>query len=304
MTVPRLMLFGAPGQLGQAFQYVRDHAPVKLNWEVGLFGRQECDLTNAQEIKTVIHNFRPDLIVNAGAITNVDQAEANETMAAVVNFHAPANMAAQCASLDIPMIQLSTDYVFDGTKTTPYLPDDQMNPLNYYGASKMMGEEAVRQELAWHVILRVSSVFSAFRRNILTSTINMIESQDELHMVTDMVSAPTPATHIVSAVLTIAGQLLGGKTDGFGLFQLCGAPACSRYEFAQAIMDAYAPHTTKRPKITPTTFASFPNAAKRPLYTVMDCAKIKDVYGIAQRPWQEGLDEAMNILFKGGRTRL
>jgi len=304
MAIPRLMLIGAPGQLGQAFRYVWEQKADRPHWEIGAFGRRECDLTKPEEIKTVIHNYKPDLIINAGAITNVDEAERNENMATLVNFHAAANIAAQCSALDIPMIQLSTDYVFDGTKTTPYTEEDQMNPINFYGASKMMGEEAVRQELAWHVILRVSSVFSAFRRNLLTSTIKMIEEQDELRIVTDIVSTPTPATHIVSAVITIAQALLNGKTDGFGIFQLCGTPSCSRYTLAQAMMESYAPHTTKRPAILPATCADFNSPAKRPAYSAMDCTKIKNVYGIEQRPWQEGLDEAMDILFKGGRTRL
>lgn len=304
MNYQRVMIFGGPGQIGQAFRYVWEHASVRPRWEIGLFGRQECDLTNPAEIKTVIHNFKPDIIVNAAAITNVDLAEKTEDMATQVNFHAVAHMAAHCSTLDIPLIQLSTDYVFDGEKKTPYLPDDPMNPINIYGATKMMGEEALRHELAWHVILRVSSVFSAFRRNLLTNTIRLIDEKPELKMVTDLVSAPTPATHIVKAVIVIAQQILGGKTDGYGTFHLCGAPASSRYEFTQAIMEAYAPHADNKPTLTETTRDAFDAPAKRPAYTVLDCQKIKDVYGIDQRPWREGLDEAMSILFSGGRTRL
>lgn len=298
------MFLGAPGQLGQAFQYVWRTAPIKPDWEIGLFGRRECNITDPVELKTVIQNYKPDLLINAASLTRVDHAESNEEEATRVNFHAPANMAAHCSALDIPMIQLSTDYVFDGRKTTPYFPDDQMNPINIYGATKMMGEEAVRHELAWHVILRVSSVFSAFRRNILTSAIKMIDEQDELRMVTDVISPPTPATHIVKALIVMGSQILNGKTDGFGTFHLCGTPACSRYDLTEAIMKAYAPHTAKRPKLTPTVSAEFNVPAKRPAYSVMDCAKIRATYGIDQRPWQEGLDEAMEILFKGGRSRL
>lgn len=304
MSHQRIMIFGGPGQLGQAFRYVWENAPVRPKWEIGLFGRQECDVTDPAELKTVIHNYKPDLIVNFAAITNVDLAEKNENIATQVNFHAAAQMAAHCSVLDIPMIQLSTDYVFDGTKDTPYLPDDQMNPINVYGATKMMGEEAVRHELAWHVILRVSSVFSAFRRNILTNTIRLIEEQTELRMVTDVVAAPTPATHIVKAVIVIAQQLLGGKTNGYGTFHLCGVPACSRFELTQAIMEAYKPHADNRPNLLPVVSADFATSAKRPAYSVLNCDKIKEIYGIDQRPWQEGLEEAIAILFMGGRTRL
>ncbi len=305
MKSQRVMFFGAPGQIGQAFQYVWKSLPQRPLWELGLFGRQECDIGNPVELKTVMQNFRPDLVINAAGLTRVDVAEQDEKTATEVNFHAVAGMAAQCSALDVPLIHLSTDYVFDGQKTTPYLPDDPMNPINTYGASKMMGEEALRHELAWHVILRVSSVFSAFHRNILTNTIQLIDKNDALRMVADTLSAPTPATHIVRALISMGQQILGGKTDGFGTFQLCGTPPCSRLEWAQAVLKAYEPYTTRRPTIEPTTSAAFAAPAQRPAYTVMDCAKIKEIYGVEQRPWQEGLDEAMEILFsRNGRTRL
>lgn len=301
----RVLLFGAPGQMGQAFQYVWGTTPVRPDWQLCFLGRQDCDIADPIALRGAIQSFKPDLLINFAGLTHVDQAQKNEDVAMAVNFHAPANMAAQCSALDVPMIHLSTDYVFDGRQTRPYLPDDQMNPINIYGASKMMGEEALRNELAWHVILRVSSVFSAFRRNILTGAIKMIDEKDELRMVSDMVSCPTPATHIAQAVLTIGEALLKGKADGFGTFHLCGTPPCSRLELTEAIMEAYAPHTSRRPKITPTVSAEFADLAPRPAYSVMDCAKIKAVYGIEQRPWREGLTEAMEILFsKDGRFRL
>lgn len=304
MAQQKIMFLGAPGQVGQAFQHVWDTAPVKPHWDIGLFGRQELDVTDPASVRSVIQNYKPDLIINAAGITHVDEAEKNETSATATNFHAPANIAAQCSSLDVPLIHLSTDYVFDGQKTSPYLPDDQMNPVNIYGASKMMGEEAVRHELAWHVVLRVSSVFSAFRRNLLTNALKMMKEKDEVRMVTDIVSSPTPAVDIAKALIVIGSEILGGKTDGFGTFHLCGEPACSRFEFTQAIAEAYAPHAARQTSLVPTVCAEFANLARRPAYSVLDCAKIKQVYGIEQRPWKEGLSEAMDILFKGGRTRL
>lgn len=292
----RVMFFGAAGQVGQAFQHQFNHPGFPRNWEIGLFSRAECDITDPMALRAAIQSFKPDLLINAAGLTHVDQAEKDEILAAKVNFHATANMAAQCSAMDIPMIHLSTDYVFDGTENSPYQTDDAMNPINHYGASKMMGEEAVRHELAWHVVLRVSSVFSAFGRNILTNTIKMIEEHDELRMVTDMISCPTPATHIAQALIVIGAQLLDGKANGYGTFHLCGTPPCSRFAFTQAIMEAYAPHTARRPAISPVERSAFANLAPRPAYSVLDCSKIKDVYGIAQRPWQEGLDEAIALL--------
>jgi dTDP-4-dehydrorhamnose reductase len=290
----RIMLLGAAGQVGQAIR----HQTLPQSWQLGLYSRNELDITDASALRDAVQTFQPDLIINSAGMTNVDKSEQDPDAAMAANFTAPATLAAQASALDIPLIHLSTDYVFDGDHDTPYLPDDPMNPVNAYGRSKLMGEEAVRHELAWHVILRISSVFSAFNRNILTNTLKMIDERDELRMVTDQLGAPTPATDVASAIIKIAESLLNGKSGGFGTFHLCGAPSCTRYELTEAIMAAYAPFTTHRPKITPTVSAEYANLAPRPRYSVMDCAKTEAVYGIAQRPWQLGLDAAMRQLFE------
>lgn len=295
MTHPqRIMLLGASGQVGQALQA----ETLPPHWELGLYGHKELDITNHSAVRDAVQSYRPALIVNAAAMTAVDKAEQDEDAAMAVNFAGPAMLAAQASALDIPLIHLSTDYVFDGDMDRPYLPDDPMNPLNAYGRSKLMGEEAVRHELAWHVILRISWVISAYSNNILTNTLKMIDTRDELRMVTDQFGAPTAAPDVAAAIITIAKAILNGKADGFGTFHLCGAPPCTRYEMAEAIMAAYAPYTARRPKITPTVSAEFSNFAPRPRYSALDCAKIRAVYGIEQRPWQDGLAVAIRQLMQ------
>ena len=295
MSAHRIMLLGAKGQVGQA---LRAEA-LPDDWELGVFGHAECDITDHAAVRATIQNFAPDLIINAAAMTAVDACETDHARAVAANFEAPANLAAQCSARDIPLLHLSTDYVFDGRDgAVPYTPDDLMNPLSAYANTKMMGEESVRHELAWHVILRVSSVFSVFGTNLLTKALQMFAKHDELKFVTDQVSCPTYAPDIAKALIVIGTAILRGKHDGFGTFHLCGTPAVTRLEFMQAIWEVYAPHMARRPRILPARSADFSGFAERPAYSVLDCTKIRDVYGIIQRPWREGLVEALEVLLR------
>ena len=288
------MLVGAAGQIGQCLQHLSAQKGLPSSWDLLLFSRSNCDITNPADLRSAIQESKPDLVINASGLTNIDVAEKNETLAMVTNFHAVAQMAAQCSTLDIPLIHLSTDQVFDGRQTTPFREDDLMNPLNTLGGSKMMGEEAIRHELAWHVIIRTSCVFSALQSNILTETMDLIEKHEELRIVTDIVSAPTYGLDIARAIVVIGQALLNGKTDGFGTVHLTGTPAASRYDFVEAVLKAYAPQPC--PNLVPTVCAEFPDFVRHPAYSVLNCEKIKRVYGIDQAPWQTGLEEAIKML--------
>jgi len=292
----KILVFGGGGQMGHAIQDIKKQNNIK-NWDIHFITRIECDIIDAAALRSVIQSYQPDLIVNSAALTNVDDCEKDEALAHKVNFHAVAQMAAHCSVMDIPMIHLSTDYVFDGKNKTPYKEDDQMNPINYYGASKMMGEEALRHELPWHVILRVSSIFSAYQNNIMKKSIEFINKYDELRFVTDIKSAPTPATSIANAIIEIATQLFNGKVDGYGTFHFCGKPDASRYDFTKAVMEEYSPYTDRRPTIEPALRADFNTLAKRPEYSILDCSKIKNTYNIEQPEWKDELKIAMKMLF-------
>jgi dTDP-4-dehydrorhamnose reductase len=295
MSTKQIMLLGANGQIGQALQ----HKPLPEGFVLAALSRADCDITDHRAVQNALQNLQPALVLNAAAMTNVDACEKDPALAAVVNFEATANLASQCSSNDIPLIQLSTDYVFDGRDGgKPYTVSDMMCPLNVYGESKMMGEEAIRQTHPWHIILRVSSVFSAFAANILTRTLNLIETKDELRLVTDQIAAPTYAPDIATALLHMAQQVITGKFDGFGTFHLTGEPATTRLEFAEAILEAYAPYATRRPKLLAALSTDFPGYAERPVYSVLDCSRIRSVYGIEQKPWRAGVIDAMAILMK------
>lgn len=293
----RILLLGGTGQIGQALQA----QSLPTEWELKSCSRTECDITDHSAVQRTMQGFKPDLVINAAAMTAVDKCETEQDAAMAANFEGPANLALQCGTADVPLIHLSTDYVFDGSENRAYRTDDAMNPLSVYGQSKMMGEEAIRHELVWHVILRVSSVFSAFGTNLLTKTLQMIEERDELKIVTDQTSCPAPAQDIAKAIITMGEAILRGKTNGFGTFHFCGTPEVSRLQFVTDIMSAYAPYTTKRPTITPALSADFPGFAQRPPYSTLDCSRIQEIYGISQRPWREGLAEAMDVLMRGKR---
>lgn len=292
------MLLGAGGQIGQALRAEK----LPAEWELGAFSRAEANLTDHRAAQKIIEEFKPDFVINAAAMTNVDACEKDEDAAMAANFEAPAIIAAKCSTLDIPLIHLSTDYVFDGKEgEIPYRTDSPMNPLSDYGYSKMMGEEAVRHALAWHAILRVSSVFSEFGMNLLPKTLKMIDERDELKIVTDQKSCPTYAPDIAKALITMTDVILSGRHNVFGTFHLCGEPAVTRFEFVTDIMNAYAPYTDRRPKISPALSADFPGFAQRPAYSVLDCSRIFEIYGIEQRPWRDGLTAAMNVLMRDRR---
>ncbi|MDE1900945.1 MAG: dTDP-4-dehydrorhamnose reductase [Alphaproteobacteria bacterium] len=290
MVSKRVLLFGGDGQVGRA---VRARV-LPAGWELGVSTRAQCDLTRAGDIAKAIRDFAPDIVINAAAIADIDTCERDYALAMRVNFEAVAEMAAHCAEANAPLIQISTDYVFDGSEgERPYATDDAMNPLNTYGKSKLMGEEAARHGIHWHVILRTSSVFGAWGQNILTKTLHSIDTLDEFGAVTDQISCPTSADAVAEALVVMADAILGGKVDGFGTFHLCGAPPVSRYDFLQAMIDAYAPYTGRRTKLVPLRAADIAGRVPRPAYSVLDCGKIQRVYGIAQRPWREDLITAI-----------
>ncbi|HUY67868.1 MAG TPA: dTDP-4-dehydrorhamnose reductase [Alphaproteobacteria bacterium] len=293
MSAHRLLLLGANGQIGQALCA----QPMPQDWQLGAYGHAELDIADHRAVQDAIDTFRPGFIINAAAFTAVDEAELDLPRATGINFEAVANLAAQSSARDIPLLHLSTDYVFDGNDgDAPYTPEHKMNPLNNYGHSKMMGEEALRHGHPFHVILRVSSVFGEFASNLLTKTLAMIDGEDELRVVTDQISCPTYAPAIAETILAIAVAILKGKHDGFGTFHYCGTPEATRFDFVSEVMKQYAPFTARRPRITPIKRADLAGVAARPPYSVLDCGKIRDVYGIKQKPWRASLGEAISIL--------
>lgn len=296
MEEERIMVLGAGGQVGQALRQVWDTLPEHPGWTIGWFDREQFDMTSPAALRDAVQGFAPHLVIHTAGYTDIDAAQDDEIAAIKTNFHATANLAAQCTALDAKMIYISSVHVFDGTKTEPYLTDDPMNPINQYGASKMLAEEALRHELPWHVILRTAAVFSPYGRNIMTSLIEDMKTQRVHRAATDWTLNPTPALDLARACFAISEALLDGKVDGFGTFHYAGMPPCSRHDFATALAAALEPKLDRRAKLEAALAKDIAGKAPRPAYSALDCSKIERIYGIRPPDWRESLDEAIALL--------
>lgn len=272
-SLPKLLITGGNGQLAQALLH---HA---RNNEFHLIScaRNDLDIIDASAITTAIKQFAPDMIVNTAAYTAVDKAESEINAAQLVNHLGAKNLAIACAKQQIPLIHLSTDYVFNGKKTLPYQEEDATNPINVYGKSKCLGEEAVREHCQQHIILRVSGIFSTYGNNFFKTMLKLAQSKTDLRVIADQITCPTHADDIANAIFTIAKS----KT-AWGTYHFCSAPSTSWHEFAETILNR---------KIKAITTSEYRTAAKRPPYSVLDCSKIKNVYGISQPSWKEAIEK-------------
>jgi len=278
----KILVFGSSGQVATE---LRRLAPVQA------LGRDAVDLAHPFACAEAIRFHRPPVVINAAAYTAVDRAQAEEVPATVINGAAPAAMAEACAALRIPLVHISTDYVFDGGGTRPFAPNDATAPQNAYGRSKLTGEQGIRATGASHAILRTSWVFSAHGINFVKTMLRLSESHNELRVVDDQVSGPTPARAIAVACLEVARQLQAdpGKS---GTYHFSGAPNVSWCDFARAIF-AGAGRATRVQSI-PTR--EYPTPASRPLNSRLDCSTIEKTFNIARPDWRAGLADALTEL--------
>jgi dTDP-4-dehydrorhamnose reductase len=242
-----------------------------------------------------------DVVVNVAAYTAVDRAETEREQAWRVNAEGPRILAERCAALGIPFIHLSTDYVFDGAKTSPYVESDDVGPLNEYGRSKLAGENAVRGALARHVILRTSSVFGESGANFVRTMLRLGAERDSLQIVADQISCPTPARDIAAALVAIC-QTIMTDPDGveWGTYHFCGAPEVTWSEFAGAIFAlSRRGGATRVPRIIDIQAKDYRTDARRPVYSVMGCEKIANNFNIPRPSWSKGLEGVVNSLMNG-----
>ncbi|HEX4160453.1 MAG TPA: dTDP-4-dehydrorhamnose reductase [Rhizomicrobium sp.] len=281
----RILIFGKTGQVGRELA----RAPWPEHWSVELLGRAECDLLNRDSIAGVIHTARPHIVINGAAFTAVDRAQAEPETAEKVNCDAPAAMAAACRNVGSALIHLSTDYVFDGSKSGAYLENDPVGPRSVYGRTKAEGERAVAQALPQHVIIRTSWVFAAHGTNFVRTILRLSHERPELRIVEDQKGAPTAATDIATAIATIARRITDGEKDAWGTFHFTGAEPTTWLGFAQAILGLSGRHT----RLVPIATADYRTAAQRPLNSVLDCGRIAREYGILQPSWRLSLEDVL-----------
>lgn len=292
---PRLLVTGARGQLGR--ELLR-RGPQRGFAAVGR-ARAELDITDAAAVERAIDEADADLVVNTAAYTAVDQAESEPERTYAVNAHGPRMLARACAARGLPLIHVSTDYVFDGAKAVGYVEDDPVGPIGVYGASKEAGERAIREELAVHVILRTAWVYSAHSRNFVLTMLQLAAKQDVLRVVGDQHGSPTAAGDLADAILAIANRLDGSEWQ-YGTFHFAGSGVTNWAGFAQGVMDLCLPPGRAAPAIVPITTAEFPRPARRPANSVLLCGKIGRIYQIEPRPWREALAEVGRELLASG----
>lgn len=290
-----ILLTGADGQLG--WEVARQVSPPLT---IQAMNRAQLDVTNREQVIEIVSRAVPKVVINAAAYTAVDKAEADESRAFAVNRDGPAHLAEACAMHDASLIHVSTDYVFDGCKAEPYTEDDPTNPLSVYGKSKMAGEMAVRAACARHVILRTAWVHGVHGNNFVKTMLRLGSEQRLLRVVDDQYGAPTFASDLAGAVLSVARRMVDNTvpSEGLGTFHCAGGGATTWYKLAREIFSASKSRGEMIPEIEAITTEQYPTPAPRPPNSVLDCGKLARVYGIAMRPWEEALSDMLNETLK------
>jgi len=282
----RILLTGRNGQVG--WELERKLAPLG---EVIATDRATLDLADPDAIRRVVRETKPDVIVNAAAYTAVDKAESEPELAMKINGFAPGVLAEEAKRLGALLVHYSTDYVFDGDKTTPYVEDDPPNPINVYGRTKLEGERAIQAAGCRHLILRTSWVYGARGRNFLLTILRLAREQQELRVVDDQVGAPTTS----ALIACVSGEILSKNPDAHGIYHFAASGKTSWCGFAREILAASGNST----RVLAIPSSEFPAPARRPRNSLLDCAKLARECQIVQGPWQEGLQATLRQLQDG-----
>ncbi len=288
----RVLVIGRRGQVASALAAIDWGADIAA----ACCGRDELDLGKPATLRTKVMGMRPDLLINAAAYTAVDEAEREPDAAFALNRDGPAALAEAVAEIGVPLIHLSSDYVFDGLKEGAYVESDPVNPLSVYGASKEAGERAVRDRLARHVILRSSWIYAGRGRNFLTTMLRLASEGREIRVVDDQKGSPTAAAEAARAVAAIARRLLSGGDD-YGTFHFCGQGVTSWHGFAAAIFELAE---LGKVRLTAITTAAFAAPARRPANSALACGRIARVYGIRSESWRESLARCLAEMERTG----
>ncbi|WP_455209239.1 dTDP-4-dehydrorhamnose reductase [Kaarinaea lacus] len=289
----KILLLGANGQVGRELPEVIRQSDATDIEVIGL-DRGQLDITQQTAVDHQISVIQPSIVINTAAYTAVDLAEQERDIAFAVNRDAPGYIAKACAINGIPLLHISTDYVFDGEKPGPYLENDQVNPKSVYGRSKWEGEEAIRQSMDQHIILRTSWVFGVFGKNFVYTMIRLAKQKEELRVVNDQHGCPTSANAIARVLLALSQQITNEEFNGWGTYHYCGQPETTWFQFAETIIDLSKDkfnYCVKR--IHPITTSEFPTPAKRPKNSVLNCDKMRAVFDIEQADWNDGLRDML-----------
>jgi dTDP-4-dehydrorhamnose reductase len=290
----RIAVTGRQGQVARALA----EAGSALDVEIINLGRPQLDLAAPETVRPALIAVGPDIVVNAAAYTAVDQAEQEPEQAGAVNATGAGAVAAAASALGVPIIHLSTDYVFDGNKATPYVEEDPVAPSSVYGVSKLAGEQAVAAATRNHVILRTAWVYAPYGKNFVRTMLALARTRNEIRVVADQHGCPTYAPDIAVAIIRIAQNVLRNPSDQLlrGIFHLAGRGETSWAGFASAIFAFLAAKGLRRPALTPIASAEYPTPARRPANSRLNCSKLGYVHRIELPSWRDSLEICLERL--------
>ena len=287
----RVLVFGAAGQVGTACVSALRGAA----YEVLALSRRDADFAQPQQVAERVLQLKPDIVVNACAYTAVDKAEQEPELADLVNHHSVLAMAKACSQLEIPLVHLSTDYVFDGAADQPYREDSPVAPLGVYGETKLAGERALAEVLDHHIILRTSWVFGESGGNFVKTMLRVGQQRDQLAVVDDQIGRPSYVGDIVAVIQCFIDRYRQEDVLPWGIYHCSSDGEVSWYQFAQAIFqEAQATGVLQKlPDVLPITTAEYPTPAPRPAYSVLATEKLAAFMGSPLPSWRQGLQTFM-----------
>ena len=284
-----ILVTGGSGQVARALEALAGNRPVRR------VGRPEFDFDHPETVLTTLGSARPSIVINAAAWTAVDAAETNAEAAARANRDGPALIAQYCAEHEVPLVQISTDYVFNGAKGTPYLETDAPNPIGVYGATKRAGEQAVLATCPRALVVRTSWVYAATGRNFVLTLLNAAKKTNRLRVVADQRGSPTAAPALATALLNIADAIADGwRNEYAGLYHACGTGDTTWHGLATALFEEAARHGVAGPALEPITTADWPTPVRRPADSRLDCGRLARVFGIFLPDWRESLANVLD----------
>ena len=295
----KILLTGVNGQVGHSLK-------TKLfNFEVVALSREQLDLTKAHDIKRVVREIKPDLIINPAAYTAVDKAESEPELAYAINATAAQILAEEAAKLNAALIHFSTDYVYDGSKASPYVETDNVNPVSIYGKSKLAGEDAIRAVGLPHLILRTSWIYGAYGKNFLKTILRLASERDALRIVGDQFGAPTSSDSISEGVIQLIQAWQPSEQSQTGIVHFTNTGETSWHGFSCEIIKLYndlgiePALKTSVENIAAIATADYPTPAARPANSCLDSNKLKDVFAVQLPAWQQGLLDVMHKVKQG-----
>jgi len=295
-TGPRILILGAAGQLG-----VELRRSFAASGPVTAADRSSGDLANPEQVRTLIRCVQPEIILNAAAYTAVDRAESEPELARAINAEGPAMLAEEALKLNALLVHYSTDYVFDGAKSGPWIETDPTGPLSVYGSSKLAGEHAIQSTECRHLIFRTSWVYGPHGKNFLLTMLRLGRERDKLSIVDDQIGAPTTSLELARAthaiVMGIAAGSFGAARNWTGTYHMTCAGSASWFGFAQSIfMRAAVVLGSKVPVLTPIPTEAYPTPAARPRNSILSNEKLHACFGVQLSSWESALDEVIDCL--------